>query len=311
MAVSYTCPNPECGVTMKTPNRLQAGKSVKCPKCLKPFVPEPEEPAAETGAGTLKFADEPKSSKKAPVSKKTPDKPKPKEEPKKEAPAYKTSIDDDDEDQESIKKGYGVLKETEEEIERAEKNKPSFREVQDKFKKSARGPALALCVMPSQLLTAEGILTVVGGIVTFIWGIWPLVFNDAPPGDEETEEAFQTMALGVLAFVWGSLICYGASQMHELGSFTWAMVGSVLGILPILVGIFGIMILQNPKVKAGFEEGDAGPDEDDEEDQKKDEDDEDEDDEDEDDEEDEDEEDEDDKKRKKGKKSKRKDDEDD
>ena len=41
MSVSYTCPNPDCGVTLKTPNRVAAGKSVKCPKCGSPFVPEP------------------------------------------------------------------------------------------------------------------------------------------------------------------------------------------------------------------------------------------------------------------------------
>ena len=54
MPVSYTCPNTECGVTLKTPSRVAVGKSVKCPKCQKPFVPEPgakEEPKpADSGA---------------------------------------------------------------------------------------------------------------------------------------------------------------------------------------------------------------------------------------------------------------------
>src|SRR5690242_16039967 len=51
MSVSYTCPNPDCGVTLKTPNRVAAGKSVKCPKCAKPFVPEAEESAQAKTSG--------------------------------------------------------------------------------------------------------------------------------------------------------------------------------------------------------------------------------------------------------------------
>ena len=54
-------------------------------------------------------------------------------------------MDDDDEDAESVKKGYGVVKESEEEVKEAAKNKPKFTEVQDKFKKSARGPAQVAC----------------------------------------------------------------------------------------------------------------------------------------------------------------------
>jgi cadmium resistance protein CadD (predicted permease) len=233
MSVSYTCPNPECGVTLKTPNRVQTGKSVKCPKCGRMFVPEPEE--KEAGPGTLKVADEPKKPDPSPAGR---------------------MVDDDDEDAESIKKGYGVIAETEEEKEKADKNKPKFTEVQDKFKKSARGPAMSLLVMPSSLLTFSGLITCVIGLVTFVIGMWPLVFNDAPPGEEEVEEAVVYMMLGVVAFFWGAMVCFGASQMQELASYPWAMVGAVMGLAPLLVGIFAIVMLQNPKVKAGFEEGD-------------------------------------------------------
>lgn len=298
MAVSYTCPNPDCGVTIKSPNRVPAGKSVKCPKCNKHFVPEAEEKSADAGPGVFKMMDEPGQAKKpAKPGGKKPDTPK-KEEPTKSEPPKKNPFDDED-DEESIKKGYGVVQETEEEIKEAEKHKPTFTEVQDKFKKSARGPAQALLVMPAQLLTFEGLITMVGGVLMFVVGVWPLVFNDAPPGDEETEEAFQQMAIGIFAFVWGALICFGASEMHEIRSYVWSMVGSVMGVLPLLVGIFGIIMLQNPKVKAGFEEGDSGPDEDED-----DEDDDDDDDDDEDGEEDDDEDEDDDEENAKRKKRK-------
>lgn len=244
MSVSYTCTNPECGVTLKTPNRVPTGKSVKCPKCGKMFVPEPEEKTAPAGPGVLKLADEPKK----------PNAPEP--------PKPKPFVDDDDEDAASVKRGYGVIAETEEEKEKAEKNKPTFNEVQDKHKKSARGPAMSLLVMPSNLLTLEGLATGIIGLGIFTWGVFPLIFNDAPPGEEETEEAIIRMTLGITAFFWGALICFCASQMQELASYPWAMVGSVMGIVPFLVGIYGIVMLQNPEVKAGFEEVEGATDED-------------------------------------------------
>ena len=253
MSVSYTCTNPDCGVTLKTPARVQVGKAVKCPKCSKMFVPEPGDKPDEPPGATLKLV----------------------EEPKKPEPPKNPLLDDDDEDADSVKKGYGVIGETEKEKEEAEKNKPKFTEIQDKFKKSARGPAMSLLVMPSNLLTIAGILTCVCGLGSFVLGMWPLVFNDAPPGEEELEEAIVLMTLGVCIGFWGAMVCFCASQMQELGSYPWALTGSIMGVLPFLVGIYGIVMLQNPKVKAGFEEGDSGVDEDDE-DEDKDDDDEDE-----------------------------------
>ncbi|MDY3553349.1 protein kinase [Gemmata sp. JC717] len=41
MPVSYRCPNPGCGVALKTPMRLRGGKVITCPRCGFRFVPEP------------------------------------------------------------------------------------------------------------------------------------------------------------------------------------------------------------------------------------------------------------------------------
>jgi hypothetical protein len=260
MSVSYTCPNADCGVTLKTPNRVAAGKSVKCPKCGRSFVPERGDDSDDDSA-------------------------KKKARPKIEAPPPQLTSrmdDDDDDDAESIKKGYGVVKEGEAEVKEAAKNKPKFTEVQDKFKKSARGPAQGLLVMPSNLLLGGGMILTGASVVYFVIGMWPLVFNDAPPGEEELDEAVFSMLMGLLGFVWGGMICYGASQMQELGSYIFAMLGAIMGV-PILVGIFAIIILQNPRVKAGFEEAEAGPDEADDDDEDDDDDDEESDDDDDDD----------------------------
>jgi hypothetical protein len=252
MSVSYTCPDPDCGVMLKTPNRIAVGKSVKCPKCGKPFVPEPaglsgNDPRAAAPAAAA-----------APVA----------------APAKSRFADDDEDSDESVKRGYGVLKDSEAEIKEAKKNRPKFTEVQDKFKKSARGPAQALLVMPSNLLLGAGVIVCIASVVFFIIGMWPLVFNDAPPGEEELDEAVFSMLMGVLGFVWGGIVCYGASQMQELGSYIFAMLGSIMGV-PLLVGIFALIMLQNPRVKAGFLEAEAGPDELDKDDEEEDDEDED------------------------------------
>lgn len=262
MPVSYTCPNPDCGVTLKTANPVAPGKSVKCPKCGKPFVPVPPE---SSGPGTYALADDPPR-KAAP--------------PPPPPPPPKPFADLDDEDPESIKRGYAIAEDDEEELKKIAKNKPKFTEVQEKFKKSARGPAQKLLVMPSNLLVFEGLITAIAGLGIFIWGMWPLVFNDAPPGEEETEEAVIYMLLGVLVFGWGSAVCFGASQMQELGSYPIAMTGAIMGLVPLLVGLYAIIMLLNPKVKAGFEEVAGAIDEDEDEDKEKDKEDEDEDEED-------------------------------
>jgi hypothetical protein len=127
--------------------------------------------------------------------------------------------------------------------------------------------------MPSNLLIFEGVATAIGGLLMFVIGMWPLVFNDAPPGDEETEEAIVMMLLGIMTLFWGGFICFGASQMQELNSYLWAMAGAVAGVVPLLVGIYAIIMLQNPKVKAGFEESEGGPEDEDQADKKKDDDD--------------------------------------
>lgn len=55
MSVSYTCPNAKCGVTLKTPTAVPAGKKVKCPKCKESFTPVPEEAPAAAGAGDVQI----------------------------------------------------------------------------------------------------------------------------------------------------------------------------------------------------------------------------------------------------------------
>ena len=61
---------------------------------------------------------------------------------------------------------------------------------------------------------------------------------------------------------YGGLVCFGASKMQSLESYAWGMIGAVLGIFPLLVGIFAIVMLREPRVIAGFEEVEGAIDED-------------------------------------------------
>ena len=133
----YTC--PECNARLKSRKQAEPGQEFQCPKCDASFVPRAE---------VIKFADDdgkkkPKpKAKAAPAPAAVPPPPPP--------PAAKSPFDDEDDTP------YGVLKESEEEQQLAAKNKPTFGAIRDRFKRSARGPAAALLVLPSNLLIGQG-----------------------------------------------------------------------------------------------------------------------------------------------------------
>ena len=242
---SFSCPS--CGATMSSAQPIPAGKKVKCRACETVFdpaavaVPRPGQAMPAKKAAAAKAAA-----------------------PKPVVPPVE--VDDD-------AKPFAVLKEedTAEMIEA--KKRVNFAGTAAKYKKSARGPAMSLLIMPSNLLIAEGVLTFIGGILIFLRFMWPLLFTEIEASDEEIAENIPFMLLGIMVVGWGTLICWGASKMQNVESYTWAMVGAVLGLAPLLVGIFAIIMLRNPKVIAGFEEiegsaeeGDDKDDEDDDED---------------------------------------------
>lgn len=241
--VQYEC--PECGNKVKLAQLAVPGKKLRCPVCEATFVPQGE---------TIALADQPKA---RPVAAK-PTAARPAVKPAAAQPARPAVVVDENENDVTP---YGVVQETEEEKRLAAKNKPTFTETHDKFKKSARGPASALLVLPTNLLIAEGALTGIVGVAAVVIGLWPLVFTDAPPSDEEIAEQIVIIFGGFVALAYGSLICVGASKMQSLESYAWGMIGAVLGIFPLLAGIFAIVALRDPRVIAGFEEVEGAIDE--------------------------------------------------
>jgi predicted nucleic acid-binding Zn ribbon protein len=234
----YEC--PECGNKVKLAQPAVPGKKLRCPVCEATFAPQAVTIALAEQPKPRPVAAQPAAARPAVVK------------PVAAQPPARPQIVEDDLDNDVTP--YGVVQETEEEKRLAAKNKPTFTETHDKFKKSARGPASALLVLPTNLLVAEGALTCIVGVAAVVIGLWPLVFTDAPPSDEEIAEQIVIIFGGIVAFTYGALICYGASKMHSLESYAWGMIGAVLGILPLLAGIFAIVALRDPRVIAGFEE---------------------------------------------------------
>ncbi|HLW68838.1 MAG TPA: hypothetical protein VKS79_26235 [Gemmataceae bacterium] len=238
----YTC--PECNTVLRRQEPIPAGKKIKCPKCSAVFAP-----AADAVA---KAAAKPTASPKDAKAK---------------------ALEDEFMD----RNPYGVVDETEEDEElQREKQRAASGLVRDRFKKSARGPAQREVVRPANFLLASGVFTCIFAFLTIVVAIWPLIFReltiDKPQEgvkysesekDKKPEYTYSTeymifrfsiAGVGLFWFIWGAFVCVGAFKMNRLESYTWAMIGSIMGILPVLIGIWGIVTLRNPVVIAGFRE---------------------------------------------------------
>jgi len=223
MAIQVKCPS--CKAVLKLPSALAPGKKIRCPECEHVFAPTAAaKPAAKPAAKAV--AVPPPTAKSSP------------------------SQNDDDDGEGS----YGL----EGEKALSEKDKKNleinFGELRDKFPKSKRGPAIAKLVKPANFLLGEGMLIGILALIGFIAMVFPLVFTEGKPvTDAKMKEQFTYMGGFVLLGLWGALICLGASKMQNLESYAWAMTGSIMGLV-LLVGIYGVMALSDPEVKAGFNE---------------------------------------------------------
>jgi|DewCreStandDraft_4_1066084.scaffolds.fasta_scaffold127098_1 DNA-directed RNA polymerase subunit RPC12/RpoP len=236
----YICPS--CHITLKRAEAIPAGKKVKCPKCQHIFAV----PASQSTAKVVS----------APAAK------------SKEAPP-KANPDDDD----WSKNPYRVLADDDEDdTVKAEKQRAAAGIVRDRFEKSKRGPALGRVVVPSNIMLATGILLGAAAIVTFIVGLFPIVFKsyylDVPEykklSESQLEEKWQEivrirviiMAGAVATMVYAGIICIGAFKMRTLESYTWAMIAAVLTTLSVafIVGIWNLKTLREKAVIEGFAE---------------------------------------------------------
>ncbi|MCU0703878.1 MAG: hypothetical protein MUF18_07855 [Fimbriiglobus sp.] len=247
---SYTC--PDCQAKVKSEKEARPGQKFTCPECDATFSPR---------ADTIAFKDDPparpKAVKSAVVKPATARPSAPASPPPPPAPEPRKMDDDDDGPM-----TYGLVKESEEEQRLAEKNKPIFGAVKDKFAKSARGPAAALLVTPVNLLLFQGgLLCLFGLFWAFFWqGLWGIIFTGGtPPSDEEFTEYLGWVFIGIICTLWGAITCYGAVQGITLGSYPWAVVAGFFGLFPLFAGLFMLLTIWDPRVLAGFAEPETGP----------------------------------------------------
>jgi hypothetical protein len=143
---------------------------------------------------------------------------------------------------------YGLV--PEQEAHNPDAARTAFDPIKNRFKLSARGPALILTVKPSTALLGTGCLICIMAIVGGLYGAWPLIFKVEdirppdknarfrPPTDgtrrfkelsqDEFYERWYIIAGAVFQFAWGAVICAGASKMHTLEMYPLAMVSSVM-----------------------------------------------------------------------------------
>ena len=229
----YLC--PECRTILKKDKPVASGKKIKCPKCAKVFAavdldvglnPPAKPKAAEADDGMDSF-------KLAPMA----------EAPKKSIKEQKVLDDEEHE-------GGGVyLTKAEEE------SKPNedinYGSLRDKFKKSKKGPAMAKTIRPSNWLTFWGFFTALLGVVGIVIAIWPYVYSEKTLSKNEQTSQILIGAGGFMNVLVGAIVCWGSSKLQNLESYPLAWLGCVLG-LP--VGLWGIIVLSDPIVKAGFQE---------------------------------------------------------
>src|SRR5207237_762364 len=142
---------------------------------------------------------------------------------------------------------YGIA--AHEDTHNQDATRAAFDPIKDRFKRSARGPALILVVKPSTWMLRTGVAVCVMAIVGAMYSIWPLIFKveEVQPvkkgvmigaqsnerrfkqlTEDEWQDCWVGLGICVFQFGWGAVICAGASKMHELNMYPLAMTGAVM-----------------------------------------------------------------------------------
>ena len=248
----YQC--PECEAVLRRAEAIPPGKKIRCPKCEAVFPARAlaeDEPAKEPAAEGYALAGQAKA----------PPKPAPVEEEENSNP-------------------YAVIKESGDEV------KPEIHlgSLRDKFAKSKIGPAMYRTVVPSNWLLRLGLFSCASAVILFIYGVWPIIFCEANPIRPFIRPRVDIMYRAALQFSFGAIMCLGAARMHDLTSYTWAIIGAVMALLIYVpraimtaismlimfgplgllvavlvsalgcVGLWCLIILMNKEVREGFKE---------------------------------------------------------
>ncbi len=209
----YTC--PDCETKLKRSEPLPAGKKLAARSAARCSAP----PAGESESRRPR--------KPAPPAK-------PKEEPK-------------DVFGSSVRKAMPMHDDAREDA--------AFRPIKDRFERSDRGPALIHVVRPSDWLLRTGAWICVAALHSAFCGRsgrWSSKSRIVQPPDKSgkfrpgrhraapiqgtdattsSRCASSISAAFVGQFLWGAMVCVGASKMHTLESYPLAMIGSVMALV--------------------------------------------------------------------------------
>lgn len=254
----YQC--PDCEAVLRRADAITPGKKIRCPKCQSVFAAKP-------------MADD-EEEEKAPTGKGGPPKPPPPPTPPK---AANTPTTDDEESGGA----YAVFNDKKD-----EEAKPDiyFGSLRDKFAKSKIGPAMYLTVLPSNWLLRLGLLSCVIAVAHFGFAVFPIVFCEATPIRPFIRPRVDMMIQSSFTFLFGAIMCAGASKMHNVSNYAMSWIGALMAIIiyvptgiqiairvlivlgPIgmllaalalgmaLIGVWCIIVLLNPAVKEGYRE---------------------------------------------------------
>jgi hypothetical protein len=246
----YQC--PECEAFLRRAEAITPGKKIRCPKCEAIFpakaLPDDEpEPGAATGYAV--------AGAKAPAPK---------------APPV----------EEENSNPYAVIRETGDDI----KPEIFLGSLRDRFAKSKIGPAMYKTVIPSNWLLRLGLFSCVWAVFLFIYGLWPIIFCEANPLRPFIRPRVDIMLRATAIFSFGGIMCIGAAKMHDLTSYPWSIIGSIMALIiyiPIgiifalliilimgplglllaavvlslsFVGVWCLVVLLSPSVREGFRE---------------------------------------------------------
>jgi hypothetical protein len=111
-------------------------------------------------------------------------------------------------------------------------------------------------------LLVTSILHVTGGLFYFVYVYSVSISPDADP--ESTQAMLVLCMYYGIAMLYSLLLASGAFSMMRRGSYLWAMTTCVLALVPIIgpcyflampFGIWGIIVLRRPQVRASFKAG--------------------------------------------------------
>lgn len=125
----------------------------------------------------------------------------------------------------------------------------------------------------AERLKVPGILLIVLGVLTDLGGVWQVVSNalgihlpgqEVPPGMEGFMKFMETFGIvfGVLNLISGVVLVLGGLSLMRQKSYGLAMTGAIVAMVPgfsccclfsLPVGIWALMLLLKPEVKAAFQ----------------------------------------------------------